>query len=87
VLGLSEMVGDVLADARRDKNGRHALAGLFRQSVLVAFARPSASLLSTTSAGRAMDQGGQRRDQRLIPRWCILATFSARMHRRTKHAL
>jgi hypothetical protein len=33
VLGLSEMVGNVLADARRDKNGRHALAGLFRQSV------------------------------------------------------
>src|SRR5262245_65304219 len=34
VLGLTEMAGDVLADARRGKNGRHALAGLFRQSVL-----------------------------------------------------
>jgi len=33
VLGLTEMAGDVLADARSDKNGRHALAGLFRQSV------------------------------------------------------
>src|SRR5262249_12631560 len=33
VLGLTEMAGDVLADARRGKNGRHALAGLFRQSV------------------------------------------------------
>src|SRR5262249_25270308 len=27
------MAGDVLADARSGKNGRHALAGLFRQSV------------------------------------------------------
>ena len=33
VLGLTEMTGDVLADARSGKNGRHALAGLFRQSV------------------------------------------------------
>jgi Transposase DDE domain group 1 len=32
-LGLTEMAGDVLADARSGKNGRHALAGLFRQSV------------------------------------------------------
>src|SRR5262245_1856446 len=30
---LTEMAGDVLADARSGKNGRHALAGLFRQSV------------------------------------------------------
>src|SRR5262249_57078497 len=33
VLGLTEMAGDGLADARSGKNGRHALAGLFRQSV------------------------------------------------------
>src|SRR5262249_49676644 len=33
VLGVPEMAGDVLADARSGKNGRHALAGLFRQSV------------------------------------------------------
>ena len=33
VLGLTEMAGDVLADAPSGKNGRHALAGLFRQSV------------------------------------------------------
>jgi hypothetical protein len=26
----TEMAGDVLADARSGKNGRHALAGLFR---------------------------------------------------------
>src|SRR5260370_39735963 len=32
-LGLTEMAGDVLADARSGKNGRHALAGLFRQWV------------------------------------------------------
>jgi hypothetical protein len=38
VLGLTEMAGDVLADARSGKNGRHALAGLFRQSVFGRFA-------------------------------------------------
>ena len=32
-LGLTAMASDVLADARTGKNGRHALAGLFRQSV------------------------------------------------------
>jgi hypothetical protein len=32
-LGLTVMASDVLADARPGKNGRHALAGLFRQSV------------------------------------------------------
>jgi len=33
VLGLTTMASDVLADVRTGKNGRHALAGLFRQSV------------------------------------------------------
>src|SRR5215510_5846516 len=32
-LGLTAMASDVLADARTGKNGRHALAGLFRQRV------------------------------------------------------
>jgi Transposase DDE domain group 1 len=32
-LGLSAMAGDALSDARTGKNGQHALAGLFRQSV------------------------------------------------------
>src|SRR6478735_9020794 len=32
-LGLSAMTGDVLADARTGRNGRHALVGLLRQSV------------------------------------------------------
>jgi len=32
-LGLSAMASEVLADARTGKNGRHALAGMFRQSV------------------------------------------------------
>src|SRR4030088_1153647 len=32
-LGLTAMVSEKLADARTGKNGRHALAGLFRQSV------------------------------------------------------
>ncbi len=32
-VGLSEIVGDVLTDTRRGKNGRHGLVGQFRQSV------------------------------------------------------
>ena len=32
-LGLTDMVGDELVDPRTGKNGRHALTGLFRQSV------------------------------------------------------
>ena len=32
-LGLTDMAGDMLADARTGKNGRHALVGLLRQSV------------------------------------------------------
>src|SRR5215475_14337420 len=32
-LGLSAVAGDVLADARTGRNGRHALVGLLRQSV------------------------------------------------------
>jgi hypothetical protein len=32
-LGLSAMAGEMLADARTGKNGRHDLSGLFRQSV------------------------------------------------------
>ena len=32
-LGLSAMAGELLADARTGKNGRHALVGLLRQSV------------------------------------------------------
>jgi Transposase DDE domain group 1 len=32
-LGLSTIAGEVLADARTGKNGRHALAGILRQAV------------------------------------------------------
>ena len=32
-LGLTDMVGDELVDPRTGRNGRHALTGLFRQSV------------------------------------------------------
>src|SRR5262249_61651516 len=32
-LGLTEMAGETLADARTGRNGRHALGGLLRQSV------------------------------------------------------
>jgi hypothetical protein len=33
VLGLTALAGEMLAEARTGKNGRHALVGLFRQSV------------------------------------------------------
>ena len=32
-LGLTTIAGDILADARTGKNGRHALVGMLRQSV------------------------------------------------------
>ena len=32
-LGLTAMTGETLADARAGKNGRHALVGMFRQSL------------------------------------------------------
>lgn len=32
-LGLSDLAGEALADARTGKNGRHALVGMLRQSV------------------------------------------------------
>jgi hypothetical protein len=32
-LGLSAMAGEMLADARTGRNGRHALVGMLRQSV------------------------------------------------------
>ena len=37
-LGLTTMAGDILADARTGKNGRHALVGMLRQSVFVRLA-------------------------------------------------
>jgi hypothetical protein len=33
-LGLTTVAGEMLADARASRNGRHALVGLFRQSVI-----------------------------------------------------
>jgi hypothetical protein len=33
VLGLTSMAGEMVADARTGKNGRHALVGMLRQSV------------------------------------------------------
>ncbi|MGA9599028.1 MAG: IS1380 family transposase [Methylocystis sp.] len=38
-LGLTDMASEVLADVRSGKNGQHALAGLFRQSVFGRLAR------------------------------------------------
>src|SRR5712671_1456897 len=39
-LGLTEMAGEILADARTGRNGRHALVGLLRQSVFGRAHRP-----------------------------------------------
>jgi hypothetical protein len=50
VLGLTEMAGDVLADARSGKNGRHALAGLFRQWVFGRLAEDVKPLEAVTLA-------------------------------------
>src|SRR5262245_1223950 len=47
-LGLSVTAGEMLADARTGKNGRHALVGLLRQSVF----------------GRLADDSSQARDRR-----------------------
>jgi Transposase DDE domain group 1 len=58
VLGLTEMAGDVLADARSGKNGRHALAGLFRQSVfgrLAGYERPLVGIAMVNAAARNAD--------------------------------
>ena len=45
-LGLTEMAGETLADARTGRNGRHALVGLLRQSV---FGRLAGYEYSTSS--------------------------------------
>ena len=50
-LGLSAMAGDVLADARTGRNGRHALVGLLRQSV---FGRLAGYEMSTTPCACGM---------------------------------
>ena len=69
VLGLTEMAGDVLADARSGKNGRHALAGLFRQSVFGRLAgyedvtTPSACAMIRRGAG--LSAAKRRRGARL----------------------
>ena len=44
VLGPTTMASDVLADARTGKNGRHGLAGLFRQSVFGRLANRACAL-------------------------------------------
>ena len=44
-LGLTAMASEALADARTGKNGRHALAGLFRQSVFGADLMAAALLI------------------------------------------
>src|ERR1700730_14441368 len=45
-LGLTTMAGDILADARTGKNGRHALVGMLRQSVFGRLALRCVGLLA-----------------------------------------
>ena len=50
-LGLSDLAGERLADARTGKNGRHALLGMLRQAV---FGRLADTRMSTTPSDCAM---------------------------------
>src|SRR5215208_1632194 len=50
-LGLSAMAGDMLADTRTGRNGRHALVGLLRQAV---FGRLAGYEMSTTPSACGM---------------------------------
>ena len=54
-IGLTVMASDVLADARTGKNGRHALAGLFRQCVQMP--RENGQISPSTN-GRAVQGAG-----------------------------
>src|SRR5882724_8933160 len=58
-LGLTEMAGETLADARTGRNGRHALVGLLRQSVFgrLAGTMPSACATIRRYAGLSAGQG------------------------------
>ncbi|HZY98806.1 MAG TPA: transposase [Candidatus Baltobacteraceae bacterium] len=47
-LGLTSEAGDLLADARTSKNGRHALVGMLRQSIFGRRARRPAAALRAT---------------------------------------
>ena len=44
-LGLSDLAGERLADARTGKNGRHALLGMLRQAGLNSICNPSSPAL------------------------------------------
>src|SRR4030088_3597977 len=57
-LGLTAMSGEMLADARTGKNGRHALVGLLRQSV---FGRLRGCERRRASASRPGDAPDRRR--------------------------
>src|ERR1700745_1642095 len=60
-LGLTDTGGDVLADARTGKNGRHRLGGLLRASVFGRLARYE----DVNDADRVCRRSGDRRDGRL----------------------
>ena len=58
-LGLSAMAGDVLANGRTGRNGRHALVGLLRQSVFGRLAGYSAVPALNTPLSAPSVLGGQ----------------------------
>src|SRR5258705_7466055 len=73
-LGLTEMAGETLADARTGRNGRHALVGLLRQSV---FGR---------LAGYEDVNDAERLRHDPAIRWIVGGTAALTQHRRARWA-
>jgi hypothetical protein len=70
VLGLTTMASDVLADARTGKNGRHALAGLFRQSVFGRLSAPTRASPIPMSTSSSKPSGSNMRSACRLTGFC-----------------
>jgi hypothetical protein len=66
-IGLTMMASDVLADARTGKDGRHALAGLFRPSVFGRLAEGWGYRSAVRSSKRTGDDCGRARTYPAAP--------------------
>ena len=72
-VGLSDTGGDVLADARTGKNGRHRLVGLLRQASAAARCRACWAALACC---RAAASGAARFGERKLYRICWQTIFN-----------